>query len=48
MQQTALSTQSILDGGRLHEIRTELLAEFTEPFRAALERLLGKQSVWLE
>jgi DNA polymerase-3 subunit alpha len=36
------------DGGRLHEIRTELLAEFTEPFRAALERLLGKQSVWLE
>ena len=36
------------DGGEIHEVRTELLAEFNEPFRAALERLLGKQSVWVE
>src|SRR5262249_22637511 len=33
------------DGGKLHEVKTELLAEFTEPFRLALERLLGRQSV---
>ena len=36
------------DGGRLHVVRTPLLAEFTDAFRAALERLLGKQTVWVE
>ncbi|HLK58859.1 MAG TPA: DNA polymerase III subunit alpha, partial [Chthonomonadaceae bacterium] len=36
------------EGGQMHEVRTELLAEFNEPFRAALERLLGRQSVWQE
>ncbi|HLK59781.1 MAG TPA: DNA polymerase III subunit alpha, partial [Chthonomonadaceae bacterium] len=36
------------DHGRLHVIRTPLLAEFTEPFRAAIERLLGKQTIWVE
>jgi DNA polymerase-3 subunit alpha len=38
----------VSEGGKLHVVRTELLAEFNEPFRAALERLLGKQTVWME
>lgn len=36
------------DGGRVHEVKTELLAEYDDAFRSALERLLGKQSVWVE
>lgn len=36
------------DGGKLHVVKTELLAEYNEPFRLALERLLGRHSVWVE
>ncbi|HZT43752.1 MAG TPA: DNA polymerase III subunit alpha [Chthonomonadaceae bacterium] len=36
------------DSGQLHVVRTPLFAEFTEPFRAAIERLLGKQTIWVE
>jgi len=36
------------DGNRLAVIRTELLAEYNEPFKTALERLLGRHSVWVE
>ncbi|HZO86991.1 MAG TPA: DNA polymerase III subunit alpha [Chthonomonadaceae bacterium] len=36
------------EGNQLHVVRTPLFAEFTEPFRAALERLLGRQTVWVE
>lgn len=36
------------DDGKIHEVRTELVAEFNDAFRAALERLLGKQTVWVE
>lgn len=36
------------DGGKLHEVKTELLAEYNDAFRAALERLLGRQTVWVE
>jgi DNA polymerase-3 subunit alpha len=36
------------DGGSMHEVKTELLAEYNDAFRTALERLLGKQSVWAE
>ncbi len=35
-------------GQELHVVRTPLLAEFNEPFRAAIERLLGRQTVWVE
>ena len=35
-------------GNELTVVRTPLLAEFNEPFRAAVERLLGKQTVWVE
>ena len=35
-------------GRELHVVRTPLLAEFNEPFRAAIERLLGRQTVWVE
>ena len=38
----------IPEGGKLHVVKTELLAEFNEPFRIALERLLGRHSVWVE
>jgi len=38
----------IPDGEQLHIVRTPLLAEFTEAFRAALERLLGRQTIWVE
>lgn len=36
------------DGDKVHEVRTELLAEFNDGFRQALERILGKQTVWME
>jgi DNA polymerase-3 subunit alpha len=36
------------DGGEITEVKTELLAEFNDAFRQALERLLGRQSVWVE
>jgi len=36
------------DGKRLHVVKTDLLAEYNEPFRIALERLLGRHSVWVE
>jgi DNA polymerase-3 subunit alpha len=36
------------ENGQLYEVRTPLLAEFNETFRAALERLLGRQTVWIE
>jgi DNA polymerase-3 subunit alpha len=36
------------EGDCLHVVRTPLFAEFSEPFRAALERLLGRQTVWIE
>ena len=32
----------------MHIARTELLAEFSPAFEQALERLLGKQAIWLE
>ena len=35
-------------GQELHVVRTPLFAEFNEPFRAAIERLLGRQTVWVE
>jgi DNA polymerase III subunit alpha len=35
-------------GEELKVVKTELLAEFTEPFRMAIERLLGRQAVWQE
>jgi len=38
----------VQDGGQVHEVRTELLAEYNDAFRQALERLLGRQSVWVE
>jgi DNA polymerase-3 subunit alpha len=38
----------VAEGGQQHTVKTELLAEFTEPFRLALERLIGKQTVWVE
>jgi DNA polymerase-3 subunit alpha len=38
----------VADGGKLHVVKTELLAEYNEPFRIALERLLGRHSVWVE
>jgi len=36
------------EGVKVHEVRTELLAEFNDGFRQALERILGKQTVWME
>ncbi len=36
------------EGGQTHEVRTELLAEFNDAFRQALERILGRQTVWME
>ena len=36
------------ESGRTHEVRTELLAEFNDSFRQALERILGRQTVWME
>ena len=36
------------ESGKLNVIRTELVAEFSDPFRTALERMLGRQSVWQE
>jgi DNA polymerase III subunit alpha len=36
------------DGGEVTEVKTELLAEYNDAFRQALERLLGRQSVWVE
>ena len=38
----------VSEGGQAHEVRTELLAEFNDAFRQALERILGKQTVWME
>ena len=38
----------VQDGGEVKEVRTELLAEYNDAFRQALERLLGRQSVWVE
>ena len=38
----------VAEGGQMHEVRTELLAEFDEGFRQALERILGRQTVWVE
>ena len=34
-------------GQELHVVRTPLLAEFNEPFRAAIERLLGRRVITL-
>lgn len=36
------------DNGKVHEVRTELFAEFNDTLRQALERILGKQTVWME
>jgi hypothetical protein len=38
----------IPDGGQMHTVRTPLLAEYTDAFRQALERLLGRQTFWVE
>lgn len=38
----------VSEGGQTHEVRTELLAEFNDAFRQALERILGRQTVWME
>ncbi len=38
----------ISDSKTHHVVRTNLLAEFTDAFRTALERMLGRQSVWQE
>jgi len=35
-------------GEELKVVRTELFAEFTDPFRVAIEKLLGRQAVWQE
>jgi len=35
-------------GAELQVVRTELFAEFTDPFCVAIERLLGRQAVWQE
>jgi DNA polymerase-3 subunit alpha len=36
------------DGATLAVVKTDLLAEYDEPLRIALERLLGRHSVWVE
>ena len=36
------------ESGRLNVVRTALVAEFSDAFRTALERMLGRQSVWQE
>lgn len=33
---------------RIHEVRTLLQAEFNEPFRAAVEHILGPHAIWVE
>ncbi|MCS6777651.1 MAG: DNA polymerase III subunit alpha [Chloroherpetonaceae bacterium] len=38
----------VAEGKRLHIVRTPLWAEYTEPLRQALEKLLGRQCVWQE
>lgn len=38
----------VAEGGQMHEVRTELLAEFNDSFRQDLERILGRQTVWVE
>ncbi len=38
----------IQDSDKVHEVRTPLLAEFNDMFRAELEHILGAQAVWTE
>lgn len=38
----------VQDADAVHEIRTELLVEYTEPLRQAIEQLLGRQTIWAE
>jgi DNA polymerase-3 subunit alpha len=38
----------VSESDRVHEVRTPLLAEYNEPFRAAVEHILGSQAVWTE
>ncbi|MBC7529795.1 MAG: DNA polymerase III subunit alpha [Chthonomonadaceae bacterium] len=36
------------DGDMMHEVKTELFAEYNDGFRSAIERLLGRQTIWVE
>ena len=38
----------VTEKGAVHEVRTLLRAEYSEPFRAAVEHILGAQTVWAE
>jgi DNA polymerase-3 subunit alpha len=38
----------IADQDSVHEVRTLLRAEYCEPFRAAVEHILGTQTIWVE
>ncbi len=38
----------ISENGAAHTIKTSLLAEYSENFKSDIERLLGKQTVWVE
>ena len=38
----------ISEKDRIHEVRTLLRAEYSEPFRAAVEHILGSQAIWVE
>lgn len=38
----------VTERNKVHEVRTELFAEYSEEFRQAVERLLGRQAVWVE
>ena len=36
------------DGGLMHEVKTELFAEYNDSFRVAIEKLLGRRTIWVE
>jgi DNA polymerase-3 subunit alpha len=38
----------VYDGGVERIVRTPILAEYSEPFRAEVEKLTGRQTVWVE
>lgn len=38
----------VTERNKVHEIRTLLVAEYSEPFRSAVEHILGAQAIWVE
>ena len=43
-----MSSENLQRKQEARVVLTPLQAEFNEPFRAAIERLLGRQTVWVE